>query len=161
MAETHEWYHDEASGQYIQTVTVMLNAPVDVCFERWSNFEDFPSIMSYVNEVKKSGENRWHWEANIGGVPVNWDAEMTDFSPNEVIAWRSVDGLKNSGEVRFTPQGMGGCLISVRLQYDPPYGWVGDLVARQSLNDKFHDQLQLDLDNFKRTVEAEQGRQAA
>jgi uncharacterized membrane protein len=144
---------DESTGQYCHDASVMVNAPAATCFELWSNFESFPSIMTYVQKVTKTDAQTWHWEAKVAGRHEEWDAAMTEFRPNETIAWRSVRGLENGGMVRFSTTDTG-CLISVHLCYNPPFGVIGDLVAERSANDEFHAQLQQDLLNFKHAVES-------
>jgi len=155
MANVHEWHKDEASGQYVQDASVTIDAPCDVCFSAWSNFEFFPRIMRHIDKVENTSATTSHWEATIGGQHHKWEAETVDFVANEVISWRSTHGLRNSGEVRFTPQGSS-CRIAVHLLYDPPYGVIGDLVAERQLNDKFHQSLVEDLRKFKEAVESGQ-----
>jgi len=153
MAREHQWSKDEKTGQYVHDVSVLTNAPVDKCFMFWSDFEDFPTMMRHIRKVTKTGDNSWHWEADVGGRHAEWDAAMTNYRPNENIAWESTSGLKNSGFVRFTPEA-GGCRVMVHLMYDPPYGLIGDLVAERKFNDQFYADLQKDLDDFKRLVES-------
>ena len=154
MAEQHhEWSRDESTGQYVHNVSVRVNAPVETCFTYWSQFEQFPQIMRHVTNVEKTGPDKWHWEAKIDGQHAEWDAVMPEFRENDIISWRSVEGLKNSGTVTFTPEA-GGCRITVHIMYDPPYGIVGDLVAQASTNDRFHKDLVEDLNNFKEAVES-------
>lgn len=154
MAEQqHEWSRDEGTGQYVHHVSVWVNTPVDTCFALWSQFEQFPQIMRHIKSVEKTGTDSWHWKAQIDGQHAEWDAVMPEFRQNEIISWRSVEGLKNSGSVLFTPES-GGCRITVHLMYDPPYGIIGDLVAQASVNDRFHQDLVEDLNNFKEAVES-------
>lgn len=163
MANVHEWYKDQSTGQYVHDISVTVDAPVEVCFQYWANLESFPSIMTYVTEVTRTDGNTWHWAANIGGYQAEWDAVTTVFRPGEEIAWESTRGLRNTGSVLFTPMGLG-CQVTVHLMYDPPFGFVGDLIAERRLNDEFHRDLRQDLMNFKNTVErgqAEQYRRAA
>jgi uncharacterized membrane protein len=40
-----------------------------------------------------------HWVAEIAGKQKEWDAEITEQLPDKRIAWRSVAGAGNSGEV--------------------------------------------------------------
>lgn len=154
MAQEHPgWHKEEGTGQYVHEVSVLVDAPPAECFQYWSNFENFPHIMRYITKVTRSSDTMWHWAANVANQHVEWDAGMTEYRPNELIGWQSTGGLRNSGTVRFEPVG-GGCRITVRLYYDPPYGFIGDLVAMRGANDKFHTQLEEDLLNFKHSVES-------
>ncbi len=147
------WVKDAETGQYCHDAAVQVNAPAATCFELWANFEALPSIMTYVKKVTRMEAQVWHWEARVAGRDEAWDAEMTQFVPNEAIAWHAVRGLRNAGTVHFAATAAG-CLITVHLCYDPPFGFLGDFVAERSVNDEFHAQLQQDLLNFKHAVEA-------
>ena len=66
------------------------------------------------------------------GRTVQWDAEIINEIPGELIAWRTLAGadVVSAGSVRFIPLGAGrGTEVHVRLQYDPPAGKVGATVA--------------------------------
>lgn len=155
MAEKHEWYRDEGTGQYVHDISVVINAPVETCFKYWSQFELFPRIMRHVKGVEKTGPDLWHWEAQIDSQHVEWDAVMPEFRQDQIISWRSTSGLKNSGSVNFIPMGEG-CRITVHLMYDPPYGIIGDIAAQLVVNETFHKDLVEDLMNFKSAVESGQ-----
>lgn len=112
--------------------TIRIAAPVDRIWELWSNFESFPRFMSHLKEVRKIDEGRSHWVAvGPAGVPVEWDAIITDWVPNRLIAWKSVEGsaIESEGRVRFQPTTEGVTEISVNLSYDPPAGVLGHAVA--------------------------------
>jgi uncharacterized membrane protein len=113
--------------------TINVNAPVDVLFSLWSNFENFPKFMSNVLDVTNLDDKRSHWKvAGPAGVPVEWDAEITKIVPNELIAWRSVEGstVENAGYVLFEPNEDGTTEVNVRLNYNPPAGAIGHAVAK-------------------------------
>lgn len=155
MANVHEWYKDEATSQYVHDVSVSVNAPCETCYSAWSNFEYFPNIMRHIEKVTNTSATTSHWEAVIARQHQSWDAETTELIANEVIAWRSTNGLRNSGSVRFSADGLG-CRITVHIMYDPPYGMIGDLVAERRVNDDFHRDLVEDLLQFKEAVESGQ-----
>jgi uncharacterized membrane protein len=60
------------------------------------------------------------------GVPIHWQAELTQYVPNRIIAWRSVDGslIRSAGSIRFEPDD-GRTRLSIRLSYNPPGGALG------------------------------------
>jgi uncharacterized membrane protein len=153
MAEMHEWYKDEHTGQYVHDVSVTVMAPVEKCYTQWEDLEKLPRIMTHLTEVRCTGDGMSHWEADVTGRHVEWEAKTTALRTNEEIAWHSTSGLRNSGVVRFLPE-KGGCRIVVHLMYDPPYGRIGDYVAEHRANDVFHEQLRRDLQNFKHAIEA-------
>jgi uncharacterized membrane protein len=112
--------------------TITVAAPVEQVWQLWSNFEQFPRFMSHLREVRKVNENRSHWVAlGPAGLPVEWDAIVTEWLPNELIAWKSVEGstVETAGRVQFRPTPDGDTEIDVRLSYTPPAGALGHAVA--------------------------------
>lgn len=112
--------------------TIRIEAPVDQVWELWSNFENFPRFMSHLRGVQKVDEGRSHWVAvGPAGLPVEWDAIVTDWVPNQLIAWKSAEGstVESTGRVRFQPTPEGATEIIVHLSYNPPAGALGHAVA--------------------------------
>src|SRR5690606_15937893 len=59
----------------------------------WRNFENLPRFMRHLESVQIIDPNRSHWTAKgPAGTHVEWDAEIHNEIPNELIAWRSVAG---------------------------------------------------------------------
>lgn len=112
--------------------TIAIDAPADQVWELWSNFENFPRFMTHLREVRKLDEGRSHWvAAGPAGIPVEWDAIVTDWVPRQFIGWASVEGseIENTGQVRFRSTPAGATEIDVRLEYRPPAGAAGHAVA--------------------------------
>jgi uncharacterized membrane protein len=88
--------------------------------------------MSHLREVRRIDEQRSHWVASgPAGLPVEWDAVVTERLPNESIAWKSVEGsvVRTAGRVRFRPVPEGKTEVDVHLSYNPPAGAIGHAVA--------------------------------
>lgn len=112
--------------------SINVNAPLDVVYGLWFNFENFPRFMKNVLEVRKINEGISHWKVvGPAGVPVEWDAEITRVVPNELISWKSVEGstVANAGYVLFEPNDDDSTEVTVRISYNPPAGAVGHAVA--------------------------------
>lgn len=112
--------------------TINIAAPVEKVFEFWSNLQNFPKFMANVREVHVTGENRSHWVvAGPAGVPVEWDAEITERIPNKLIAWKTVPGstVEHAGMVRFDSNPDGTARVDIRMSYNPPAGAIGHVVA--------------------------------
>lgn len=115
---------------YRKTITVA--APVDEVYDLWSRVENFPRIMSHVREVRDIGNGRTRWTATgPAGIPVSWDAVVTQQVPGEILAWESEPGsmIDNAGVIRFQPVGDGATRVDIHLSYNPPAGSIGDVVA--------------------------------
>jgi uncharacterized membrane protein len=111
--------------------TLHINAPLEQVYAFWSNYENFPLFMSHVREVEDLGSGRSHWSVSgPGGVPIEWNAILTQQGPNEVLAWRSEPGsmLENAGIIRFAAAG-DGTRVDLRFCYHPPAGGAGQAVA--------------------------------
>src|SRR5215208_4985333 len=112
--------------------TLLIRASVDQVWELWSNFENFPRFMAHLREVRKIDEGRSHWVAvGPASVPVEWEAVITDWVPNQFIGWSSVEGspVETSGQVRFRPVSDQETQIDIQLSYNPPAGVAGHAVA--------------------------------
>ena len=80
---------------------IIVDAPLEEVYSQWTQFEEFPRFMDGVLEVKQLDDKRLFWRARIGGVEKEWEAEITDQTPNRRIAWKSVTGTYNAGAVLF------------------------------------------------------------
>ena len=112
--------------------TITVHAPVGDVFAFFSNIEGFPRFMSHVKEVRRTGDGRFRWvAAGPAGIPVAWDGEITELSPNKVVAWRSAPGavVENAGIARFEANPDGSTRLDIRMSYNPPAGALGHLVA--------------------------------
>ena len=136
--------------------TVTVRKPADEVYRYWRRLENLPEFMTHLESVESRGDGRSHWVAKgPAGTKVKWDAEITEETPGEIIAWRSVKGAKvdNSGEVRFAPApGDRGTEITVELRYDPPAGRLGAAVAKL-FGEAPEQQLADDLRRLKQVLE--------
>jgi uncharacterized membrane protein len=135
--------------------TLYIEAPLDQVYAFWSNYENFPLFMSHVREVEDLGDGRSHWRVSgPGGVPIEWNATLTQQTPNEVIAWRSEGGsmLENAGIIRFGTSGTG-TRVDLRFCYHPPAGGAGQAVA-ELLGSDPRAKLNEDLGRMKSLLEA-------
>ncbi len=91
--------------------------------------------MDNVESVEVRDSRRSHWVVRgPAGTKVEWDAEIINEVPNELIAWRSIEGsqIDNAGSVHFAParDGSRGTELRIILRYDPPAGVLGATVSR-------------------------------
>jgi uncharacterized membrane protein len=129
---------------------VVVDVPVTVAYDQWTQFESFPEFMEGVKEVVQLDEKRLRWRAEIAGKDEEWEAEITDQVPDRHIAWRSVTGAPNAGSVHFQPAGDGKAHVSLELMYEPRDAAekVGDVLGL------LERQVSGDLERFKRFVES-------
>jgi uncharacterized membrane protein len=140
----------------LTTKSVVVDREPDEVYAFWRDFTRFPQFMLHLDAVRDLGNGRSHWQAKgPGGKAVEWDAEVTQDRPNELIAWRSLPGadIDNEGSVRFerAPGGRG-TLVRVNLRYDPPAGALGKAIATL-MNTEPGQQVSDDLRRFKQLLE--------
>ena len=97
--------------------SVQIGRPIDDVFEAWSDFCQIPNHISMVRNVRVTG-GRSHWRVDINGAPFEWDAQITQFIPNEAIGWKSLAGPKHSGRITFSRIG-NDTLVHVHMNYVP------------------------------------------
>jgi uncharacterized membrane protein len=135
---------------------ITVGRPVEEVYGFWRDFENLPRFMKHLESVTVTGENRSHWVAHApAGQSVEWDAEMIEDRPNELIAWRSLHGsdVFNVGSVYFQPAPAGrGTEVRVEIFYHPPFGKLASKIAmlwRQEPRQQIAD----DLRRFKQVLE--------
>lgn len=136
--------------------TVTINRSPEELFKFWRNFENLPRFMDHLESVRTTGDKRSHWVAKApAGTTVEWDAEVINEKPNELIAWRSLEGadVDNAGSVRFErATGGRGTTVRVTLEYDPPGGVIGAAIAKL-FGEAPDQQIQEDLRRLKQVME--------
>jgi uncharacterized membrane protein len=136
--------------------SVTINRSPEELYRYWRDFQNLPRFMKHLEAVRQIGDGRSHWVAKApAGMRVEWDAEITEDRPNELIAWRSLEGadVDSVGSVRFerAPGGRGS-IVRVEMRYRPPAGVGGATVAKLLGKDPGW-QIKDDLRHFKQIVE--------
>ncbi len=136
--------------------SLVINSSPEELYNFWHDFENLPRFMRHLESVRVTGEGRSHWVATApGGTTVEWDAEVTEDRPGELIAWRSTEGsdVYNTGSVKFErAPGDRGTIVRVEIDYAPPGGRIGAAVAKLFGEDP-QQQIDSDLRRFKQVVE--------
>lgn len=130
--------------------SIDVNVPVRVAYNQWTQFEDFPSFMENIVEVRQIDDSHVHWHAEIGGKHKEWDTEIVEQVPDQRIAWRTTAGPENHGIVSFEPVGGDRTRVSVDIEYQPETTMekVGDMLGMVSSN------VEEDLENFRDFLES-------
>lgn len=122
----------------------------------WRDFTNLPQFMEHLESVRVDSPTRSHWKARApAGSTVEWEAEIVNDVPDEIIAWKSVGDpdVANAGAVNFSDApGDRGTIVKVTLDYEPPAGRLGALVARLFGEDPDR-QVREDLRKFKQLME--------
>jgi uncharacterized membrane protein len=84
--------------------SIVVDVPIRTAYDQWTQFEEFPSFMEGVKEVRQLDDKRLAWRAEIMGKEVSWNAEITEQVPDTRISWRSTSGREQRGSISFTPR---------------------------------------------------------
>jgi uncharacterized membrane protein len=145
-----------ARGVHVEQSTT-INKSAEELYRYWRDFEKLPTFMQYLVSVTKLDDRRSHWVAKApAGRTVEWDAEIVNEIPNELIGWRTLEGADviSAGSVRFATAGHDrGTEVHVHMQYQPPGGKVGAAIAWM-LGHEPNQTVQEDLRRFKSLLEA-------
>jgi uncharacterized membrane protein len=121
-----------ARGVNVEEVVTINKSPEEL-YEFWRRFEQLPAFMQNLVSVERLDDRRSHWMAKgPAGRTVEWDAEVINEIPGELIGWRTLEGadVVSAGSVRFKQSRSGrGTEVRVHLQYEPPLGKVGAAVS--------------------------------
>ena len=127
----------------------VVNVPIRVAYDQWTQFEDFPEFLPGIKEVTQLSDTELHWVVSPAGVTREYDAVITEQRPDEVIAWESIDAPRNAGRVTFEPDADGGTHVKLVLEWEPQ-GFVENAGAAVMVDDMF---AKVDLMQFKKYVE--------
>lgn len=113
--------------------TFLINATPDRAYSMWRDFQNLPRFMAQLKQVRVIDNRRSEWTA-LGPMDreVRWTAEITEDSPNQRIAWRSLpeSDVQTSGSVSFRPDPLGrGTFITAEMQYQLPGGAISTGLA--------------------------------
>lgn len=121
-------------GVHVEEVAYIQRSPEEV-FRFWRDYRNLPMFMSNVESVTPLGDaSRSHWVVRGPlGLVFEWDAEIHNEAPGELIAWRSLPGgdVATAGSVRFAPAlGGRGTEVRVNERFSLPGGQIGAALAR-------------------------------
>lgn len=138
--------------------SIIVQQPIEDVFAFWSDLQNIPRFMEHIKNVQKLDDTRSRWQAFIPFTSqvIEWDAEITEFQPNELIRWQSVpdSDLFTRGTVRFQrlPNG-NGTHVDITICYRPP-AKTSSQVATQFLTNIPSDAIRSDLERFRNLLES-------
>jgi uncharacterized membrane protein len=112
-------------------------------------FESFPQFMEAVESVQQLDDTHLHWVVDVAGRRAEWDAVISQQSPDTVIAWTSTSGPANGGRVHFEALSPDRTRVTLQLTYVPE----GLLEQAGEFLGLLQGQIRRDLKNFRTFIE--------
>lgn len=130
--------------------SIEVNVPVSVAYNQWTQFEEFPQFMEGVESVKQLDDKRLHWKTEIAGMKREFDATITEQTPDQRIAWRADGDTTQAGVVSFHRLGEDKTRVMLQMEIEPSdfaekAGDALGIIERRTKND---------LENFKKFIES-------
>ncbi len=130
--------------------SIDVKVPVQVAYNQWTQFEEFPKFMDAVDVVRQVDDTHLHWVARVAGRRKEWDAEITEQTPDQRIAWSSTSGARNAGVVTFHRIDNDTTRVMLQLDVEPD-GAIETVGAAVGLLER---EVAGDLDRFKEFIES-------
>ncbi|MGF1933086.1 MAG: SRPBCC family protein [Nostoc sp. ChiQUE02] len=131
------------------TVQVEVEVPIDLVWSLWSDLEQMPRWMKWIDSVKIPPDNPdiSLWKLKTGSLEFNWKSRILKVVPNQIIQWESIDGLPNQGAIRFYDR-HGSSVVKMTISYAIP-GIIGKIMDNLFLGRIVESTIQADLERFK------------
>ncbi|HYI75667.1 MAG TPA: SRPBCC family protein [Gaiellaceae bacterium] len=123
--------------------------PVRTAYNQWTQFEEFPTFMEHVDEVRQLDDRHLHWQVTLSGKTEEFEAEVTEQIPDARIAWKSTSGRTHAGVVDFHRLSDERSEFTVILDAEP-HGLLEKAADTVGLAER---QLRPDLERFKELIE--------
>jgi uncharacterized membrane protein len=99
--------------------SIDVEVPVRTTYDQWTQFEQFPQFMEGVEEVRQSSDTQTHWRSKVAGKEKEFDAVITEQTPDQRIAWTSKGGPEHAGVVTFHRLGEAKTRVMLQMDYEP------------------------------------------
>jgi len=131
------------------SVQIEVEAPIELVWGLWSDLEQMPRWMKWIDSVKISPENPAIslWKLSSNGLEFKWQSRMLKVVKQQIIQWESVDGLPNQGAIRFYDR-HGSSIVKMTISYAIP-GLIGKIMDNLFLGRVVESTIQADLERFK------------
>ncbi|NET61337.1 MAG: hypothetical protein F6K47_35980 [Symploca sp. SIO2E6] len=131
------------------SVQVEVEVPIDLAWNLWSDLEQMPSWMKWIDSVKILEDNPElsRWKLASSGLEFSWLSRILKMTPHQIIQWESVDGLPNRGAIRFYDR-HGSSIVKLTVAYAIP-GILGQLMDNLFLGRMVESTIQADLNRFR------------
>ncbi|MDJ0675853.1 MAG: SRPBCC family protein [Calothrix sp. MO_167.B42] len=131
------------------SVQVQVEVPIDFTWNLWSDLEQMPQWMKWIDAVKITEDNPdiSIWTLKSGIWEFKWHSRILKVIPNQIIEWESIDGLPNRGAIRFYDR-HGSSIVKLTVAYAIP-GVLGKIMDNLFLGNIVESTIQADMNRFR------------
>lgn len=132
------------------SVQIEVDASIDLVWSLWSDLEQMPQWMKWIDSVKILEEDKdlSRWKLATGGLDFTWLSRIMKLEHHQIIQWESVDGLPNRGAIRFYDRGEQGSIVKLTVAYSAP-GFLLQLMDNLFVGRIVESTLQADMERFR------------
>jgi uncharacterized membrane protein len=132
------------------SVQIEVDASLDLVWGLWSDLEQMPQWMKWIDSVKilEEDPDLSRWKLATGGLNFTWLSRITKLVHHQIIQWESVDGLPNRGAIRFYDRGEQGSIVKLTVAYSAP-GFLLQLMDNLFVGRIVESTLHADMERFR------------
>ena len=128
---------------------VEIGAPLHAVYEQLATFENYPRFMTGVQRVTRVGADQTHWIMEVEGHRREFDAQITERSVDQRVAWATTEGPLLAETITLRPMGETRTQIVAQLEADVAFLLPSDRHGQETLSRRLKD----DLNTFKGLIE--------
>ncbi len=138
-----------SEGWLDHTVQVTIERPIGEVWQLWSDLEQMPNWMRWIESVQISElqPELSSWKLGTETFNFTWRSRIVKQVHHQIIQWESIDGLPNRGAIRFYDQAPN-TIVKLSVAYAIP-GIIGQVMDSLFLGRLVESTLQADLDRFR------------
>lgn len=97
--------------------SAVVHASPERVFAVLERVEDFADYSDMIEAIEPLGERRYRWYVHAVGMDWSFDVQVTEVRPPNVLAWESVEGVRNKGryELSAIPEGT---RVTLTVEYE-------------------------------------------
>ena len=131
--------------------TIDLDVPVRTAYNQWTQFEEFPQFLTFVDSITQTDDTHSHWKVTVAGAEREFDTVISEQIPDDRIAWTSTGGeVDHAGVVTFHHLDDTKSRMAVQIDWEPE-GFVEKAGAALGVDDKA---VKAQLAEFKKFIES-------
>ncbi|XTZ10165.1 MAG: SRPBCC family protein [cyanobacterium endosymbiont of Rhopalodia yunnanensis] len=131
------------------SVQVEVDAPLDLVWSLWSDLEQMPRWMKWIDSVQvlENDPELSRWKLASNSFEFTWLSRILKLVFQQIIQWESIEGLPNRGAVRFYDC-HGKSIVRLTIAYNIP-SLLGQLMDNLFLGRIVESTIRADLERFK------------